>query len=206
MALYIQDVYSTEAPQRIVGGELTQDLVLSPSQITANGKYLVIDEQDPQTDWDIILHKMDNNGGFADLVYLKTEFTEGGAQVSPDGRWIAYGSSESGTGEVYVSTFPEYSAKWQVSNSGGFFSEWSPDGRRIYYKDLDGMINVVDVDGSGASLKIGRSRPLRKIGDGPLPWFQIFREEKKLLTIEYVAQNQIDEMILVQNWPEQLKK
>lgn len=44
------------------------------------------------------------------------------------------------------------------------------------------------------------------IGDGPFPWFQIFREEKKLLTIEYAVQNEIDEMILVQNWPEQIKK
>jgi eukaryotic-like serine/threonine-protein kinase len=206
MALYIQDVYSTEAPQRIMGGDPAQSGVLSPGQITADGKYLVVNQQGPQSNWDIMLYEWGSKDGMADSVYLRTEFTEGATRVSPDGRWMAYGSNESGTFEVYVSTFPRHSAKWQVSNNGGLFPKWSPDGSRIYYKDFDGMVNVVDVDGSGGSLKVGKLRPLQKIGDGPFPWFHVFRDEKRLLVIENAVQNKIDEMILVQNWPAQIQR
>jgi hypothetical protein len=206
MALYIQDVYSTEALQQIVARDLAQGGVLTPGDITADGQYQVIHEQNAQTTWDIKLLRRDNSEGFADSIYLKTEFIEAAARVSPDGRWMAYSSNESGSIEVYVSTFPVHSAKWQISNNGGAFPKWSSDSKRIYYKDFDGMINVVEVDGSGASFNVGRLKPLQKVGDGPFPWFQIFRDEKRFLVVENAIQNQIDEMILVQNWPGQIKK
>ena len=66
-------------------------------------------------------------------LYLTTEFTEGvGAQFSPDGRWVAYTSNESGRQEVYVASFPVPSSKWPVSTNGGLLPRWRGDGREIF--------------------------------------------------------------------------
>ncbi|HLF24071.1 MAG TPA: hypothetical protein VI565_09140, partial [Burkholderiales bacterium] len=59
------------------------------------------------------------------------------ARISPDGKWIAYRSSESGRDEVYLKPFPSLDARFQVSLAGGLQPVWSPDGRRLYYLSLD---------------------------------------------------------------------
>jgi Tol biopolymer transport system component len=205
IALYKKDVYTSQSAQRILEQDITQATFVAPTDFSKDGKYFVTSEL-TQIGWDIGLYPADSNNQSTDSIYLQTEFNEGSARVSPDSRWVTYSSDESGKGEVYVSTFPNHSAKWQVSGNGGSFPKWSPDGNRIYYKDFDGMVVVVDVDGSGASFSVGRARSLQRVGDGPFPFFQVFRDEKRLLAIENAIQNQIDEMILVQNWPEQIKK
>ena len=65
-------------------------------------------------------------------------------RFSYDGRWIAYNDAESGTFEVHVRAFPNREAEWQISNSGGIFPVWSPDGRELFYRSPDNRIMVVD--------------------------------------------------------------
>ena len=68
---------------------------------------------------------------------LETEFEEHVPGVSPDGRWIAYQSNESGQSEIYVKPFPNIDdGEWQVSISGGFDPVWSPDGRQLFFVQL----------------------------------------------------------------------
>jgi len=74
--------------------------------------------------------------------FLKTAFNEGGAQFSPDGRWIAYVSNESGRGEVYVQPYPGPGGKWQVSTDGGLEPRWNRNGRELFYRNGDRMIAV----------------------------------------------------------------
>ena len=65
---------------------------------------------------------------------LNTEFTEGGPAVSPDGRWLAYNSNESGRNEVYVRPFPDVTqGRWQVSTEGGAEPRWSRDGDQLFF-------------------------------------------------------------------------
>jgi serine/threonine protein kinase len=67
--------------------------------------------------------------------FLKTQFTEDQAVISPDGKWVAYKSNESGREEVYVATFPQLSGKWQVSVDGGAEPQWRRDGKELFFTD-----------------------------------------------------------------------
>ena len=69
-----------------------------------------------------------------------------GGEVSPDGRWLAYHSNESGEAQVYVRPFPNVNdGRWQVSNAGGTRAVWSRNGRELFYLDRDGRVSSVSV-------------------------------------------------------------
>ncbi len=83
--------------------------------------------------------------GAAPYPFAATQFDEFSAVLSPDGRWIAYVTLESGICEVVVQSFADPAAgKWQISANGGFAPRWSPDGRELYY--FDGVESVVRVE------------------------------------------------------------
>ncbi len=101
-----------------------------------------------------------------------------GADLSPDGRFITYTSTETGIGEVFVSSWPEGHGKWQVSVDSGEEPAWSPDGKRIYYVK-DGAIWVADVETGGGGFRgsaprrllagpyVLRTAPIRNYDVGP---------------------------------------
>ena len=93
--------------------------------------------------------------------YVATPFTEEYPDFSPDVRFVAYDSNESGRLEVYVRTFPKGEGKWQVSDGGGAQPRWSADGRHLFYRTGEG-IDVVDVESAGDSFRAGRIRNLFK--------------------------------------------
>jgi DNA-binding winged helix-turn-helix (wHTH) protein len=98
-------------------------------------------------------------GARTPVPYLQTPFNELHGQVSPDGRWIAYTSDESGNWEVYLQTFPTPGGKRVVSIGGGGEPLWRKDGRELYYLATDGMLMAVDVT-NGTLLQVGRPKPL----------------------------------------------
>jgi eukaryotic-like serine/threonine-protein kinase len=85
---------------------------------------------------------------------FQAKWTVRGAQFSPDGRWMAYSSNETGNMEVYVSPFPSVNGKWQVSNAGGQEPKWRSDGKELFYMSRDGKIMAVSVS-AGASFEAG---------------------------------------------------
>ena len=66
--------------------------------------------------------------------FLQTPFDERHPSFSPDGRWMAYDSNESGAYQVYVRAFPDKGGKWQISNSGGIYPVWSRNGRELFFR------------------------------------------------------------------------
>jgi Tol biopolymer transport system component len=76
-------------------------------------------------------------------------------QMSPDGRWIAYNTAESGRSEVFLSSVPAGGERRQVSVEGGVQATWRKDGRELYYLGLDGGVYAVALDPSGPSLRVG---------------------------------------------------
>jgi len=95
--------------------------------------------------------------------YQATDFGEFNPSFSPDGRWIAYDSNESGRLEIYVRGFPAGGGKWQVSDGGGALARWSADGRELFYRTDEGIM-AVTVDGSGTNFQVGTPK---KLFDGP---------------------------------------
>jgi Tol biopolymer transport system component len=92
--------------------------------------------------------------------YLATSFSEGEPALSPDGRWLAYVSNESGSFQVVVQPFPDPSGgKWQISTKGGHFPRWRRDGREIYYLDPDRQMVAVSV-ATERKFEVGKSTPL----------------------------------------------
>ena len=92
---------------------------------------------------------------------LRTAFNEHFGRVSPDGRWLAYMSDESGTIEVYVQTFPAPEAKRRISTSGGREPTWSGDGRELFYVAADDTLMAVNVT-PGASFQASTPTALFK--------------------------------------------
>ncbi len=77
--------------------------------------------------------------------FLKSSSSLKNGQFSPDGKWVAYSSNESGRWEVYVTSFPEAHGKWQVSNAGGDQPRWRSDGKELFYLDADSRMMAVPV-------------------------------------------------------------
>jgi serine/threonine-protein kinase len=106
--------------------------------------------------------------------FLRTPADEMVPQFSPDGRWIAYRSNESGISEVYIRPFPAASGgKWQISSGGGLYAFWTKDGRKLFYEGTDGRIMVLDYTVNGASFVPGKPRlwydkPLFYVGNSNL--------------------------------------
>jgi Tol biopolymer transport system component len=92
--------------------------------------------------------------------FANTKFNEGPAELSPDDRWVAYASDESGRDEIYVAPFPGPGGKWQVSRAGGSFPRWRRDGSEIFYLSPDDKVMAAAVNTRGSTFEIGAVRPL----------------------------------------------
>ena len=86
--------------------------------------------------------------------YLTGPFDETQARISPNGRWLAYMSDESGRSEVYVQSFPDARGKWQVSNNGGQDPVWRGDGTELFYLSTDQQLMTMPVDPKAASFEV----------------------------------------------------
>ena len=91
--------------------------------------------------------------------FLATPFNEGSPQFSPDGRWMAYASAESGTVETFVQTFPASGGKWQISTAGGSYPRWRRDGKELYFVAPDSTLVAVEV-ATGSGFAAGTPKPL----------------------------------------------
>ena len=144
---------------------------------------------------------------------LESEFGEVAPALSPDGRWLAYQSNESGRPEIYVQPFPDIDdGKWQVSSDGGTNPVWSPDSRRLFYPADAGMM-VAEVE---TTPTFNASTPTQafglanyRIGGGAARGYDIAPDGERFLVItsgatETAGEDPFNGMILVDNWFQEL--
>jgi Tol biopolymer transport system component len=124
---------------------------------SSDGGSLLYEVLGEETGVDLWILRMAPNQESFPLVATKAN--EGQGQFSPDGRWMAYASDESGAYEVYVQPFPPTGGKWQVSTRGGAQPQWRRDGKEIFYIAADRNLLAVDVK-TTPELLFGTPRPL----------------------------------------------
>jgi WD40 repeat protein/predicted Ser/Thr protein kinase len=186
----------------------TSDYRQYPGSWTSDGKTVAFVER-PETDANILF--LDVASGRV-TTFLDSKFDERYPDFSPDGRWIAYSSDEAGRDEVYVRPFPGPGTKHLVSAEGGSQPMWARDGSRLFYRQQD-QYWVVDVRTDGG---FSTSKPrllFTKPGYGsaiPIRSYDLSVDSQRFLMIKSqqraLESSPATEMILVQNWFEELKR
>ena len=135
--------------------------------------------------------------------YVVTPFNERAPVISPDGRWLAYVSNESGQDEVYVRAYPDPSGRWQVSGDGGVEPLWAPSGRELYYRTGDRFM-AVEVNTRG-TFSLGNRRPLFEgnyLMNQNHTNYDVHPASGEFVTIK--SQGSPTELMVVLNWFEEL--
>jgi hypothetical protein len=109
--------------------------------------------------WDLWVLPMTGNDR-TPVAVANTPFAERMGQFSPNGRWLAYETNESGRPEIVVQSFPQARGRFAVSTGGGIAPRWSIDGREIFFIAPDGQMMAVPVDANGAIFEAGRPTAL----------------------------------------------
>jgi serine/threonine protein kinase/Tol biopolymer transport system component len=159
------------------GGGGSEELLVSspvnkvPLHWSPDGRHLLYRVSDPKTGQDVWALPLD--GDRKPFPVVQQSADERDAQFSPDGKWIAYQSNETGQAEIYVQAFPGSGGKWQISTTGGAQPRWHPNGRELFYINLDGKLTAVPVriDSQAQTVEPGSPAALfspRVVG-GPLP-------------------------------------
>ena len=128
--------------------------------------------------------------------------------VSPDDKWLAYVSLESGQLEVYVVPFLHGGGKWQVSTQGGVWPRWRRDGKELFYVALDNKVMSAEIAAQGESLGIGRVQPLFQANpvSSPGRMYDVSADGKKFVFVSQETQKAEAPLTLVVNWTALLKK
>jgi hypothetical protein len=137
-SLYLKDSNSAGDDELLLAGSTAS----FPTDWSRDGRFIVYGALDPKTLWDIWALPLE--GDRKAFSVLQTPHSERGGQLSPDGRWLAYSSNESGTEEVYVKSFPRGAGKWQISRDGGWQPRWRRDGGELFYLAADGRLMAVE--------------------------------------------------------------
>jgi eukaryotic-like serine/threonine-protein kinase len=118
----------------------SQNFVQVPTSWSPDGKFLAYTSTGGGADWAVRVWPLEGN--HEPQEFAKTGSLRGAARFSPNGRWIAYASNESGRPEVYVEPFPGPGGKWQISTEGGQWPVWAHDGRELFYLNGSKIISV----------------------------------------------------------------
>jgi Tol biopolymer transport system component len=187
----------------------------APSSWSPDGRLLAFIQLAATTGYDIwVLPMGDSPTGSGQerkaQIFLQTTFNETAPRFSPDGRWMAYVSNESGRNEVYVQPYPGLGGKWQISTEGGGEPVWNRSGREIFYRSGDTMM-AVDVT-TGPTFSTGKPKLLFQGAYLPTPItfpnYDVSADGHRFLMVRNAEQGQAAsvQIVVVQNWTEELKR
>ncbi|HYW46383.1 MAG TPA: protein kinase [Bryobacteraceae bacterium] len=173
-----------------------------------DGRYLMYTETSPETQYDLWL--LPTTGDRTPVPFLKTPFNESHGQFSPDGKWIAYTSDESGQPEIFVQSRVAGEFKGQISNGGGSFARWRRDGKELFYRALDGNLMATPVRATAHGLEFETPTALFRIAE-PLGTFaypyDVAPDGQRILALAPVGGGGgAPPLTLLVNWEAGLKK
>jgi Tol biopolymer transport system component len=175
---------------------------------SSDGRVLVYEAAGSKTSYDLWVLPL--VGDRTPRPFLQTGFVETQGQLSPDGRWMAYNSDETGVHEVWVQSVPASGAKWQISTEGGSEPRWRRDGSELFYVAGTGMLMAVPIKAGASGFESGLPRPLfetHRPYSGPL--FSNYvpaADGQRFLVNTTAADTPPSPITLVLNWTAALKK
>lgn len=175
----------------------------------STGEFLLYEVENPNTRFDLwVLPLQGERKPFP--LFVPTEFNETHSQFSPDGRFVAYVSDESGRAEIYVQSFPASGGKWQISTGGGDQPQWRSDGRELFYKAPDKTLMAVPIaagvpfqPGAPVALFMTRVPPGRVTGERN--HFLVDRDGRRFFINNLVDEGNTHTLTVVLNWAAELK-
>ena len=190
---------------------LESNLDKAPNDWSLDGRFLLYRTfGDPRTKGDLWVLPL--TADRKPILFLQTEYTEARPAMSPDGKWIAYDSDESGTPQVYVRPFPGPGGKYQVSTTPGLRPRWRRDGKELYYLGLDNRLMAAEVKSTGQTFVVGAVRPLFETRPvlgaiiGASNSYEVTADGKRFLVNTIVGELTSSPITLVVNWDAELKK
>jgi serine/threonine-protein kinase len=171
-----------------------------PTSWSPDGRILAFEERDPDTGWNIAYVTLE--GDRTPTYLVSTPFNEQSPMISPDGRWLAYISEESGQDEVYVQPFPGGGERRQISTRGGMEPIWSQDGRELFYRNGDRMMAVAVETEPGFSAGVPRLLFEGRYILDSHPRYGVSPDGQRFLLSRLEGETQIK---VVPNWFEELK-
>ena len=192
-AVYHRKVDGTKPEEQIVSKETSSIYV---NDVSPDGRYILLIDQTPT--WDLAY--ADIKGDKKVIPMIATGFNEGPGVFSPDGRWVAFQSDESGRSEIYVVPFQREGGKYQVSTAGGSGPIWGKTGELFFESGTQQM--VVQVDLSGSSPRFSVPKPMFAIGgDTGLSVMDVTKDGKRFLASKMVNASVKNSLSLIVNWP-----
>jgi serine/threonine-protein kinase len=179
------------------------DLHEVPGSWTPDGKQLIFWRGDRNTGFDIWVLPVEGEG--EPWPYLSTPAKEYHASLSPNGRWLAYVSDETGRDEIYVVPFPKPTRKWMISTDGGLEPTWSSDGRELLYRNGEQMMAVdIQTEPEFRPMKpkvlfVGSYKPSSYFFRG----FDVAPDGRFLMAKRQETTTQVN---IIFNWVEELKR
>jgi len=184
----------------------TSDLLDVPLSFSPDAQLLAFHEVNPMTGTDILLLRLSDRKV---LPFLRTPFNESDPRFSPDGRWIAYESDESGRSEIYVQPYPGPGGKSQVSRDGGTEPVWNRNGRELFYRSGNKMM-AVEIT-TQPNIALGNPRVLFErqyvLATVPISNYDVSPDGRRFLMVKGDEQSTTATQInVVLNWFEELKR
>jgi len=186
-----------------------------PTSWSPDGQFILFDLIDPKTQHDIWLLPL--TGERKPRPWLQTEFREMSAQVSPDGKWVAYQSDETRRFEIYVRPLSGPS-KTPISTAGGTYARWRADGKELYYISPANKLMSVAIRTSGEAIDVGAPVPLFDVrvafpsagvtrqSNTPFPYSTTKDGQRFLVSVDMSPPPEASPLSVVLNWAEGLKK
>jgi serine/threonine protein kinase/Tol biopolymer transport system component len=197
--LYVKDSDGAHDEKSIVQEELAD----IPSDWSRDGKYILYCRG---TDlWFVTFPELKSSQ------FLQAPSVLSNGQFSPDGKWVAYASNETGKWQIYVTSFPEGRGKWQVSTGGGEQPRWRGDGKELFYLSLDRKMMAAFVTtgthfDAGAPVVLFQSTPRQPVMIHDLFVYDVSRDGQRFLINTQVKQADTAPMSVILNWPAKLGK
>jgi Tol biopolymer transport system component len=191
--------------------------VQGPNSFAPDGTRLAFQEVSPETGYD--LNTMPLETDTAGLrpgkpePFLKTPANERNGEFSPDGRWLAYTSDESGTYQIYVRSFPDKGGKWQISNNGGLFPKFAGNGRNLFYRTDDNQVMVAAYTVKDDAFVAEKPRvwsDKRMVNIGMFPNYDVAPDGKRIVAVmpadDPQARQTESHVIFLENFFDELRR